>query len=461
MRVFTTFLFLSLLVSSGATLQAQTTPTVPASPSIAPGGGTEFWVVFQKNFRDYVTDDRTLASKPADSLTLALVIASSVEAHGTVEIPGIKFRKEFTVAPGAITRVPIDTAAQLRSSEVVEHLAAHVTSDRPVVVYGIDSRFQTTDTYFALPMEALGTSYRAAGYRWLQSDLLSQVAVIATEDGTRLSITPTAATQKGHPAGAAFEVTLNRGEVYQVIPRYNPKASSDLTGTLIESDRLIAVFSGHNCAYVPDPRVKACNLLVEQIPPMKSWGRRFAIGTLGLRSSSVVRVIAAEDGTRVAENDSTVATLRAGEFYENANVTKPMMITSDRRVMVTQYSKGFDNGDDVGDPMMIVIPPIERYLTSHSMATVMTGSWHHYVNVAAPARALGSVAIDGKRVADSLFKPIGAGEYAVAAVEVPYGMHQVSCSEPIGIYTYGFGFDMSAFDAYGSAGMYLINSADQ
>ncbi len=450
----TVFLLLLLAVAACVPLAAQDLPrpTPEARRSDFTTEGREFWVVFQKNFRDFTVDDKTQAQKPADPLQLELFITSSENARGTIEIRGLGIRREFEVQAGRVISIPIDTAAQVRSSEKIEDLAVHIVADEPVAVYGLNRRFQTTDTYLAHPVNVLGTSYRAMGYAWLQNDLLSQVAIIATEDETRVTITPSARTQRGKPAGKPFDIKLNRGDVYQVIPKYDPGTKSDLTGTLVEADKPIAVFSGHNCAYVPDPRVKACNLLVEQLPALRSWGRQFFVGTLAGRSSSVIRVLASQDSTLVFENNRLVAALQAGEFYENKNQTQHTMVTSNNPVLVAQFSKGFDNGDDVGDPMMIIVAPTEQFLSGYRFATPVRGSWHHYINLIVPTNTIEALRLDGMPLDARLFRPFGLSLYSIAQVEVSYGTHVIAGPQPFGLYSYGFGYDDAAYDAYGNGG---------
>jgi len=426
--------------------------------------GKEFWLVFQKNFRDWVSDEKTMKQRPADPLTLELFITSSRNATGYIEIEGLRFRREFSVPAGQVINIPIDTAAQLRSSEVVENLGIHVVSDEPIAVYGLNRRYQTTDTYLAHPVNVLGTRYRAVGYRWLQSDLLSQVAIVATDDDTEITITPTAATSGPTPAGAKpepgrsrpvgrpFSITLDRGQVYQIIPRFNAQTNSDLTGSLVEADKPIAVFSGHNCAYVPDPATKACNLLVEQLPSLNAWGRQFFVGALAGRSSSVVRVVASMDNTQVFENNRLVATLDAGEFFQDYSQTQHTMVTASHPVLVAQYSKGFDNGDNVGDPMMIVVAPTEQFLSSYRFATPVRGSWRHYINLIVPTSTVDSLRLDGHAVDRTLFQPFGISLYSIAQIEVPYGTHVITNVQPFGLYSYGFGYDEAAYDAYGNGG---------
>ncbi len=301
--------------------------------------------------------------------------------------------------------------------------------------------------------------------------------MVATEDDTRIKIFPTAMVAVAHlsmrdrsgsgspsaEGSRPIAVTLNRGEVYQIIAEYtyNPSDPCDLTGTWIVADKPVGVFSGHNCAYVPDPAIKACNLLVEQMPPTTTWGTEHYVGMLASRSSALVRVLAANDGTHIYENGTLVATLAAGAFYEKKDQRGALAITSDRPVLVAQYAKGFDNGDNVGDPMMLVVSPVSQYATSYRFATAMQGSWHNFVNVTAPTARLDGLLLDGRPVDRSHFAPIGDGSWSCGTIEVGYGAHVIAGTAPFGIYTYGFGYDKDAYDAYGSAGGHMIDRTNR
>lgn len=421
--------------------------------------GKEFWVVFQKNFRDYTENQSTRALEPAEPLFLELFITSSKAVRGYVEIEGIGFRRDFSLPAGEVISIKIDSAAQLTSSEEIEKLGVHIVADQAVAVYGLSHRHQTTDTYLAYPIDVLGTTYRAIGYKWLAKDLMSQMAVIATEDDTHVKITPSTRTLGGRPANQPFTVTLNKGEAYQVIPYFDVNKASDLTGSLIESDKPVAVFSGHNCAYVPDVAYKACNILVEQIPPVQSWGRQFYVGTLAGRSASVIRVMAAEDGTEVFENNSMVAQLDAGEFYENPNLNRNTMLTANHPILVAQFSKGFTvpdpttgRADSVGDPMMIMVAPTEQFLSSYRFATPVKGSWQHYINIVAPTESLGSLRLNGEAINPARFQKFGISRYSVAQLLIPYGTYSITGNKPFGLYSYGFGYADKIYDAYGNGG---------
>lgn len=408
--------------------------------------GREFWVCFMKNFRE--SGGSAQQNRP-DLLKLQLFLTSSYDANVRIRVEEINYDNTIQVRANTVVNVALPARAQLRSLEVAERLAVHITADTTIAVYGLNSRVQTTDTYMGLPVSVLGTEYRAIGYTKLASDLLSQISVIATEDSTEITVTPTTTTSTGRKAGQPFTMRLRKGDVYSIGARFESVGQCDLTGTHILSNKNIAVFSGHQCAYVP-PKVEACNHLVEQLPPISAWGMHYYLGMLKERSRYTYRVIASEDATKVFEDARLVAVLKAGEFFENLNVARHIQLTADKPVLVAQFAQGFKNGDSVGDPMMILVSPTQQFLKEYRFATPINGDWHHYINVVAPTPSIRELRLNGRRIDSNMFVVLGESRYSIAQVPLPYGTHVIKSETPFGLYSYGFGFRTDAYDAYGN-----------
>lgn len=418
--------------------------------------GTEFWLTFMMNFRED-------SSTPKNALTLELFITGDKDANVIIECPAINYKETLFVPGGTVRSIILTDKAMIRSFEIVERrLAVRLSTDNPVSVYGLNRRYQTTDTYLGLPDHVLGDEYRVMCYH-VAEELSPIFAIIATDDNTLVEITPKALTFKGKPKNETFTVTLNKGDVYQVRSETNrmqlrqlkiSEREIDLTGTLIKANKNIAVFSGHECTYVPvgPPKIKACNHIVEQLPPISSWGKHFYVGKLQGRSTYTYRVLAHSDDTRIFENSKLIATLKAGDFVEK-NTNEDLQLTADKPVLVAQYSQGYENGDAIGDPMMLLISPTQQFLTQYRFATPVNGSWNHYVNVVVPTRAISTFELNGKKVDPKKFKPLGISRYSIAYLQVPFGTHFIKAREPFGMYSYGFGFgDVDAYDAYGNMG---------
>lgn len=408
--------------------------------------GTEFYLCFQRNYKD----SRQFQRDAKNELSLELFLTSGEDATAEIDIEGLGYKRVVKVPGGTVVQVKIDPNAQVTGEEIMQRLAVHIVSDVPISVYGLNHRFQTTDTYLGLPVSVLGTEYRALGYRYSEG-LMSQFAVIATEDGTEVTITPTTLTSKLHLPNVPYTIQLKAGDVYQVTAHPEAPNLGDLTGSLIQSNKKIAVFSGHQCAYVPNPLI-GCNFLVEQLPPVTAWGKHYYVGLLQGRSRHTVRVVASEPKTKVFENSTLVAVLNAGQFYENSTVRQHIQITADKPILVAQYSQGFSNGDSLGDPMMLLISPTQQFLNEYRFATPISGEWNHYINVVTPTKSISSMRLDGRRIDSTIFQTLGLSRYSIAQIQVKYGTHIIKAKEPFGLSSYGFGYRSQAYDAYGTMG---------
>ncbi len=402
--------------------------------------GTEFWLCFQRNFKN----DRV--SSAQTRLYLELFITSDEDAMFKIEIKGIGYKKKFKLSGGTIRNIKLPPAAQVYSNETKEQLGVHITSDNPISVYGLNRRFQTTDTYLALPVNVLGTLYRAMCYD-MSEGLMSHFAVVGTEDNTEVEIIPSVNT-KTHPAGVPFTIILNKGEVYQIAARYERGKTCDLTGSIIRANKKISVFSGHQCAYVPST-IMACNHLVEQMPPVPSWGKHFYLGILKTRSNYTFRVLANENHTRVFIDAKLIKTLNAGEYWDST-VSSNIQLTANKPILVAQYSQGFKNGDLIGDPMMILVSPTQQFLNEYRFATPINGSWRHLINIVVPNKGIESIRLDGRPIPKSQFVQLGLSRYSLATISVPYGSHFIRGDLPFGMYSYGFGYGNDSYDAYGT-----------
>ncbi|MEY3385571.1 MAG: hypothetical protein RIR53_382 [Bacteroidota bacterium] len=410
--------------------------------------GREFWLCFMKNFREAGITDQ---SGRQGGLRLQLFVTSSYDATVRIRVEGIQFDNTVTVKANTVVNVSLPAMAQASAQESPERLAIHITSDQPISVYGLSSRFQTTDTYLGLPTNILGTEYRVMGYTKIQNspEMLSELSIVATEDDTEVTIVPRAITSTGRPAGVPYKTRLTKGDVYSIVAKWEAAGNCDLTGTYIKSNKKVAVFSGHACAYIP-PKVEACNHLIEQIPPISSWGKHFYLGMLKERSRYTYRVVASADSTKVFEDSKLIAILKAGEFYENLNALKNTQITASRPVLVAQFAQGFKNGDSVGDPMMIIVTPTQQFRSEYRFATPINGDWHHYVNVIAPRESIKDIRLNGRILDSTQFRLFGESRYAIGQIQVPFGTHVIRGTVPFGLYSYGFGFLKAAFDAYGN-----------
>ena len=112
--------------------------------------GTEFWLAFEKNL------DRSGAR--------LLLMTGDTVTTGLVEVPALGFEMPFGVTPGSITTVELPSEIQVESSDQIEDLGIHVTSEREISVYGLNRIRLTTDAFLAFPVDSLDREHIIMSY---------------------------------------------------------------------------------------------------------------------------------------------------------------------------------------------------------------------------------------------------------------------------------------------------------
>ncbi|MGE3277324.1 MAG: MBG domain-containing protein, partial [Vicinamibacterales bacterium] len=420
--------------------------------------GNEFWLAFPGNTN-------------AGANQLFLYLVSTGPAVIDVSYAPVALATPFTTqvtftASGQVQRVDLPAtatpysaaqSADIQANDVIGDKAIHITStggSSPFTVYGFSNSAATADAMLGLPVNVLGNRYFVAGYGATNSTAQSgsQFVVVGTQPNTQVTITPTAVipssgftTNLG--AGAPYTITLQPGQTYLA---RGAVGTTDLTGTRIEADQPVAVFSGNRCGNVP-VGYGACDILLEQLPPTDAWGESFLTVPHALRTrGDVFRIVAAEDGTQVTINGGTPIALNAGQFYETTLTTASYIQTNaGHPTLVTQYepSAAFDLADFISsdplrlqrDPSMSIVCPFEQYLDEYTFSTPTNSGFDNYnfVNIVAPTEITGTLLLDGAVVPSGLWLPIGSTAFSAAQVPITPGVHHAVAERPFGITTYG------------------------
>jgi hypothetical protein len=240
------------------------------------------------------------------------------------------------------------------------------------------------------------------------------VTIVAVEDGTTVRVTPSydifagvGQTDAGILAvdavlaGTEATFTLDQFDVLNLENEAMHRLVDplpDLSGTIVRSDRPVAVFMGNDLAVVggetlPDGSTDNCcaEHMEAQVPPTSSLGTRFVVSRSPIRSSNPAewtewdyyRVMAVRDGTHVTTtaDEARDFTLDAGEWLEFKSregfivQSEPVAgITDPRPVIVAQYivsqQQCYDWRPDAGgDADMVYIPPVEQRRNTYIFAT--------------------------------------------------------------------------------------------
>lgn len=305
------------------------------------------------------------------------------------------------------------------------------------------------------------------------------ITIVASADNTVVEVTPSVITAGGPgvPPGAPgvpFQIMLDEGEIAEVAVS-NEHAALTGTRVLADEDHPVAVFSGHECAWIPLGKV-ACDHVEEQLSGVRLWGNSFAAARVPVREpaqpeTSLWQVVASEDDTLVtieAHADvtglpMTPATLNKGEmlqFFAGGTPANPgdLVIEADKPIAVANYMTGFGNLSmgNLGDPAMVQLAPYEQFLPRY--VVLVPDQWDNDVLVITrPAGA--EVMLDDVPIAPDLFQPFG-DVWEAGRVPVTDGVHRLEGDEPFSVLVVGYdGADSYAYLGGSSTG--VINPTPQ
>ena len=379
----------------------------------------------------------------------------------------------------------------------------HVSASDPsheLTIYGLNDELASTDGYMAISCTTFPTArdYRyvvfSAGFVVEGSFRLSRFLIVPCDDDTHISITGSQPIQspsdmnpsvtQTDPSGinpaqrtVMYGRALNQYETLMIDSR------SDLTGTIIISDKPISVFTGHQCGQVP-AREPTCDYLVEQIPPHATYGTVFFTAPFAARESGdIYRIASIREGVKGSvtcsqegSTDSTTSTFEVnqGNLANTAEIrTKSgtkrefCCIQTDRPVSVMGYTLAHEldfitiegRPAPYGDPAMVYIAPAASYLNDYTITTskrLDRTIFFGYISYILPIRVFDNSKQDQDnfrvngaiKTPDSGYQPIycpvdGKNEICAygAYTEVGQGEFTIqygTVNEAFGLYTYGF-----------------------
>ena len=417
-------------MSDTATICVDPTESVEntlGSPSTA---GQRFWVSFMKNF--------------INSPSLSLLISAQTSCSGTIINPNTGWSRSFSVAANQTTRVSIPNAqAYCSNASVVGNYGLLVTATEDISLYASNFEDYTYDVTNVLPEPALSSEYVVQTYTPL---INSEFMIVATQDGTTVKITPSKSTIDNRPAFVPYFVTLNAGQTYQVLSKYNG-INGDLSGSTIESldaAKPVAVFNGNVCANIPSGN-RWCDHVVEQAFGTHFWGQQFVVtNTVGMPYDKV-KITASADNTIITKNGNYLTTLQANRSYEFRLTSgeRACYLEANNPCAVYLYVVGGEvnpHDDYRGDPSMVWISPLEQRIQEITFSTFnSTNITAHYVNVIVPSTSVSSVTCDNVSVSTQFQTIPSNPAFSYARLHIRNGTHTLNSSQGLVAHVYGTG----------------------
>jgi hypothetical protein len=390
-------------------------------------------------------------------------------------------------APCPITAA--DTTDPVGSETTAILDAFHITTDAPVVAYDIWP-YGGSHTYIAsatllIPTSAWDTNYLTidayAAPSWANSTTPQQpfTQVVAEQDNTQITISPTAAIVGGTGVAADAKgnpktYTLNAGQVLQF------KQYDELNGSPVQSNNPIGVWGGHACMEV-DVSDTWCDGAHQQLFPIKAMGNQYVAVKYKDRSSHPEtppwRIMGVVDGTTLTYQPSkptgAPSTLSSGQVVK-FNTGTPFVVTSqdpDHPFYLSGHMTGQSTGGidmSTGDPEFVNVVPPAQWLPRYIIMTDPTYAFTELVLMRGPDAnnnlqdvnldCLGNVS-GWQTIAGTAFQwaRVDLVDNGTAVGKCNNGYHEIHSAAPFGITVWGW--DQYCSYAYpGGASVQPINS---
>jgi IgGFc binding protein/Secretion system C-terminal sorting domain len=470
-------------------------PALSRNDNTRSSRGKDFYLTFLPNLHEQLRD----SANTRDSLFIFITSDKPITGRITYRnrtgqvfvrqyaLPDPTQIYTFAIAYGGFELLGFNTGGNLTrtiQNETPAPQTFRVEASDEVTVYALNQARYTSDAMLVYPVPALGREYVVMAYNSdgngrpfftnPGTDTPSEFAVVATEDNTDITITPRAQT---FPPSAILVITtatpsvqnvrLQRGEAYLVQADTRiANGQADLTGSRVVATKPVAVFGGHQRTILPitlQTELGSRDCLLEQMPSVETWGKSVFITPHTQPSqqtafgTDLYRVMAAYNGTVVALNGVTIATLNAGQFLERQLLDAGWITASDQ-ILVAQFKKssnpsggglaGGGGANFLGDPFMMVIPTVEQYDKGYRFITVRIPDpgvrdglvfTEHYATIVAPTSGITAIVLDNAPIAPAAFRPIVNSGYSFANIPLAAGVHTARGDSAFGLYVYGYG----------------------
>jgi gliding motility-associated-like protein len=400
--------------------------------------GKEFWLA-------YGFDYTFFNELPSNSQELAIYISTELAATVTITITNTGYSQTLTIPANTVDAsilIPKSGANDARTlTDGLQNRGIHIMSNVPVAAYAHVYANQVSGATMLMPTETYGYLYHSINYYQTTSqsnpnDWYSWFYIIASEDNTKVNITPSDTTKNGWLPNQTYSVTLNKGESYHVFGKAGPfqtnnyaLCSKDMTGSKIVSViggdgscHPVAVFSGSG-------GIRLCRgdggeFMQQQVFPAQAWGTRYltyhtinnANTDILQTNRNIYRVCVADPTTVVKKNGIVMTGLINNFYYEYMDSTGGDYLEGNKPMLVAQYMVNKNqcwnfptttpSPPSYGDPEMFYLSPIEQGQNSVLFYTSRKSTIDFvYANIHLPTSAVASLRVDGNPLPASQIIP--------------------------------------------------------
>ncbi|XP_046575070.1 uncharacterized protein LOC124283088 [Haliotis rubra] len=316
--------------------------------------GTEFAVMFAEKdeFPDMsVSYILFTISGPANTLV-------------TISSPGHTYMTNHRIGSNGRLNVTLPEYMKHWNSLIIEPNGIIVSASAAVTVRCINKYANVSQGYTAIPKHSASTTYIAVSHD-PAGRYASYILVTAYDDATTVDV-HFKFPRPGKCVNMDTEVTTGHSLTFTLnsLDVWGVRCDQDLTGTSVTSSAPVAVVSGLASLF------SALPFLETMLLPVDLYGNNYALPSY--TAGSMYRVVAASNDTLVSLARNTKMLLSAGDFLDVPESNSLTCMTTNKPVQVVMLGVTSSVGahtivSSLAHPMMMPMPPVERFLTSYNL----------------------------------------------------------------------------------------------
>ena len=316
-------------------------------------------------------------STESSSPSVTISTSSQIPVNVTLSISNTLKKRNTTVDRNSPSNIVLPPTIRLRQEEGKQNKTVIIISTGMVSVHALNDG-ENGDGFVVYPTSQLGKRYYVAAYAVNTAVDPSFVCISAVENTEIIVKRRTA---------EPFKVRLEEYESY----RLDGYRMEDLSGTLIQSDKPIAVISGVKTRV---SSVCCLGVLLEQLLPVSGWRKKYFLAPYKGLNGFVYRIYTSNHSTAVnisrSRYNETKHEVEAERFLEEnvkGDAIHVVSISSKEPIMIVQYLKGYStNFYSQGNPSpsMIVVQPLTSFTRSVTFPVFennLNNQTDHYINI--------------------------------------------------------------------------------
>ena len=411
--------------------------------------GTDFWLIAPPNWLNNDVDTYTFA------------VGGKRSCSVTISNPNTTWSYTMNTTANQVTSYTLPTSLNNHvwqaGSCTTLNTGVHITATDTVQVYfySHSGTASSAGANTVLPTEALGVDYIIQNYpvNYPNQDAAAYFSILATEDSTVVDIYLEGNTSSGILAGNSMTITLNAGQVYQVL---SPEHLGDFSGTTIHSHdcKLIAVIAGATAVPIPANGVSGDHIY-QQCHPVSSWANEWILTPSSHHNIDYVRVTAAADNCQIFLNGSTspTTTINTAQTYE-FSITSATQVTTTQPASIFQYLDSrhtSSQGGDYGDVSSFTPNPLNMTSRHATFPAFQVDSRspsvsQYYVNIVVPTTETSLMRYNGSAISSS-FTSVSGTNYSYVRIPINQTGQHLLTTTGCGFiaHSYGVGENWEAY----------------